>query len=191
MVTNGVFLPSSLSLPCGNPSPRATCQTNLHQLTWQLFILNLGLLLTRLGHIRDATKDIVPVWAKDIGLAGSKITAAMDFHSDRFSGDVLALYVRNDGGGGEQAGGTQLVASFWKIYNELLHTDPAVLETMAEANWPFELKQRYVCMYVGVPMYITSLSLPFLPHPCSPFPPPPFPLHPALPPPSPPRFCPM
>lgn len=93
-----------------------------------------------LSHVRDATKEIVPVWAKDIGLAGSKITAAMDFHSDRFSGDILALHVRNDGGPG--FGGGQFVASFWRIYNELLRTEPEVLETMAEADWPFELKQK-------------------------------------------------
>lgn len=93
-----------------------------------------------LSHIRDATKEVVPVWAKDIGLAGSKITAAMDFHSDRFSGDILALHVRNDGGAG--IGGGQYLASFWKIYNELLKTEPEVLETMADADWPFELKQK-------------------------------------------------
>lgn len=93
-----------------------------------------------LSHVRDATKDLVPDWAKDIGLAGSKITAAMDFHSDRFSGDVLALHVRNDGG--ENAGGEQFVVSFARIYNELLVSDPEALETMAEPTWPFELKQK-------------------------------------------------
>ncbi|KAF1831548.1 Clavaminate synthase-like protein [Decorospora gaudefroyi] len=93
-----------------------------------------------LSHVRDATKDEVPTWAKDIGLAGSKITVAMDFHSDRFSGDVLALHVRNDGGAG--AGGDQQVVSFSRIYNELLETDPEVLETMAEPDWPFELKKK-------------------------------------------------
>lgn len=93
-----------------------------------------------LSHVRDATKDAVPKWAKNIGLAGSKITAAMDFHSDRFSGDILALHVRNDGG--EGAGGEQFIVSFWQIYNELLEKDPEVLETMAEPDWPFELKQK-------------------------------------------------
>ncbi|KAI8934617.1 hypothetical protein NX059_008310 [Plenodomus lindquistii] len=93
-----------------------------------------------LSHVRDATKDAVPVWAKDIGLAGSKVTAAMDFHSDRFSGDVIALHVRNDGG--RNVGGEQLIVSFPTIYNELLQSDPEVLETMAGADWPFELKQK-------------------------------------------------
>jgi hypothetical protein len=64
----------------------------------------------------------------------------MDFHSDRFSGDILALHVRDDGGA---EGGEQFVTSFWNIYNELLDTDPMVLETLSEANWPFELKQKY------------------------------------------------
>ncbi|PSN63809.1 Clavaminate synthase-like protein [Corynespora cassiicola Philippines] len=93
-----------------------------------------------LSHVRDATHDTVPVWAKNIGLAGSKITSAMDFHSDRFSGDILALHVRNDGGAGD--GGEQYLSSFWRIYNELLETEPAILETMAAAEWPFELKQK-------------------------------------------------
>ncbi|KAF1944184.1 Clavaminate synthase-like protein [Clathrospora elynae] len=99
-----------------------------------------------LSHVRDATKEPVPVWAKDIGLAGSKITAAMDFHSDRFSGDVIALHVRNDGGA--DAGGEQYVVSFCKIYNELLEHDPEVLETMAEPTWPFELKQNHQAPYL-------------------------------------------
>lgn len=93
-----------------------------------------------LSHVRDATHDKVPRWAKNIGLAGSKITSAMEFHSDRFSGDVLALHVRNEGERG--AGGEQFVSSFWKIFNTLLETDPAVLDTMATADWPFELKQK-------------------------------------------------
>ncbi|KAI4702400.1 hypothetical protein J4E81_002763 [Alternaria sp. BMP 2799] len=93
-----------------------------------------------LSHVLDATRKRVPDDCKNLGLAGSKITAAMDFHSDRFSGDVIALYVRNDGG--PDAGGEQFVASFPRIYNELLEKDPEVLETMAEPNWPFELKQK-------------------------------------------------
>ncbi|KAF2131002.1 Clavaminate synthase-like protein, partial [Dothidotthia symphoricarpi CBS 119687] len=126
-----------------------------------------------LSHVRDATKEIVPVWAKDIGLAGSKITTAMDFHSDRFSGDIIALHVRNDGGDG--IGGGQYAASFWRIYNELLINEPEVLETMAEADWPFELKQkdrepylemgptllfskgRPICQFVKAPLLGTSL----------------------------------
>ncbi|USP73998.1 uncharacterized protein yc1106_01272 [Curvularia clavata] len=93
-----------------------------------------------LSHILDATKRQIPEGCKGIGLAGSKVTSAMDFHSDRFSGDVIALHVRNDGGSG--TGGEQFVASFPKIYNELLKRDPGVLETMAEPNWPFELKKK-------------------------------------------------
>jgi hypothetical protein len=64
----------------------------------------------------------------------------MDFHSDRFSGDVIALYVRNDGGSG--TGGEQFVTCFPKVYNELLKRGPEVLETMAEPNWSFELKKK-------------------------------------------------
>ncbi|EOA90590.1 uncharacterized protein SETTUDRAFT_174792 [Exserohilum turcica Et28A] len=93
-----------------------------------------------LSHVLDATKKPVPAECRGIGLAGSKVTAAMDFHSDRFSGDVLALYVRNDGGPG--AGGKQSVVSFARIYNELLQSDPEVLETLAEPDWPFELKKK-------------------------------------------------
>lgn len=99
-----------------------------------------------LSHIRDATHEKVPHWATNIGLAGSKITAKMDFHNDRFSGDVLAMHVRNDGGPGN--GGEQFVSSFWSIYNTLLEKDPAVLETMMEAQWPFELKQKNADPYL-------------------------------------------
>lgn len=111
-----------------------------------------------LSHVRDATHDLAPAGFQPssspsssttssppppLGLAGSKLTSALDFHSDRFAGDVLALHVRNDGAATTApGGGTQYLASFWKIYNELLHTDPAVLETMAEPTWPFELKQK-------------------------------------------------
>lgn len=101
---------------------------------------NPSLALIGKGHIRDATHEKVPDWAKGIGLAGSKITAKMDFHNDRFSGDVLAMHVRNDGG--RDNGGEQYVSSFWSVYNELLEKNPAALETMAEAQWPFELKQK-------------------------------------------------
>lgn len=93
-----------------------------------------------LSHVRDASKQSVPADCKGIGLAGSKIPAAMEFHSDRFSGDVLALFVRDDGGQG--AGGEQFLTSFSRVYNELLETEPEVLETMLEADWPFELKNK-------------------------------------------------
>ncbi|KAF2808899.1 Clavaminate synthase-like protein [Mytilinidion resinicola] len=91
-----------------------------------------------LSHIRDATQDKVPDWARELGLAGSKLPTAMEFHADRFSGDVLALYVRNDGS--SVGGGEQFIASFCRIYNELLDVAPDALETLAAPNWPFELK---------------------------------------------------
>ena len=90
--------------------------------------------------MRDASKQSVPADCKGIGLAGSKIPSAMEFHSDRFSGDVLALFVRDDGGRG--AGGEQFLSSFSRVYNELLETEPEVLETMLEGDWPFELKNK-------------------------------------------------
>lgn len=99
-----------------------------------------------LSHVRDATHDVVPDFAKDIGLAGSKITDKMDFHSDRFSGDILALHVRDDGGVG--SGGEQYISSSWRIYNELLNTDPEVLEALATPDWPFELKQKDTAPYL-------------------------------------------
>ncbi|EUC30494.1 hypothetical protein COCCADRAFT_7488 [Bipolaris zeicola 26-R-13] len=113
-----------------------------------------------LSHVLDATKKPVPVECRGIGLAGSKVTSAMDFHSDRFSGDVLALYVRNDGG--PNAGGEQFVVSFARIYNELLETDPEVLETLAEPNWPFELKQKNGATYLsyGPILFFSSNGMP-------------------------------
>ncbi|KAL5374153.1 hypothetical protein PMIN06_011970 [Paraphaeosphaeria minitans] len=112
-----------------------------------------------LSHVLDATHRKVPHWAKDIGLAGSKTTAKMDFHNDRFSGDVLAMHVRDDGGPGN--GGEQYLASFWSIYNELLDKDPAALQTMAEAQWPFELKQKDAAPHLELgPTLVFSNSKP-------------------------------
>ncbi|KAF2760654.1 hypothetical protein EJ05DRAFT_536719 [Pseudovirgaria hyperparasitica] len=91
-----------------------------------------------LSHIRDATRDKVLEGAEHIGLAGSKLPTAMEFHADRYSGDVLALYVRNTGG--ENNGGDQFLASFGAVYNEILATDPEVLDTLSVDNWPFEMK---------------------------------------------------
>ncbi|KAF2712041.1 Clavaminate synthase-like protein [Pleomassaria siparia CBS 279.74] len=93
-----------------------------------------------LSHVRDATHDPIPDFARGIGLAGSKVGTAMGFHCDRFSGDILALHVLEDGGAAN--GGEQFISSFWKVYNELLETEPTVLETAAAASWPFELKQE-------------------------------------------------
>ena len=62
----------------------------------------------------------------------------MDYHSDRYSGDIISMYLRNLG----ENGGDQYIASWSKIYNKLLKTVPEVLETMAAADWPFELKLK-------------------------------------------------
>lgn len=62
----------------------------------------------------------------------------MDYHSDRYSGDILSMYLRNLG----EKGGEQYIASWSRIYNELLETEPGVLEIMAAPDWPFELKMK-------------------------------------------------
>ncbi|KAF2655318.1 taurine catabolism dioxygenase TauD [Lophiostoma macrostomum CBS 122681] len=94
-----------------------------------------------LSHVRDARNDEVKPGAEGLGLAGSKLPIAMDFHADRFSGDILAMHVRHDGGAGD--GGDQYVASAQRIYNELYETEPGVLETMLAPNWPFEIKKNH------------------------------------------------
>jgi aspartate/glutamate racemase len=93
-----------------------------------------------MSHVRDATSDPIQKGAENLGLAGSKLTIAMDFHADRFSGDILAMHVRHDGGAGD--GGEQYVASAQRIYNELYEMEPEVLETMLAPDWPFEIKQK-------------------------------------------------
>ena len=93
-----------------------------------------------LSHVRDARNDPIQKGAEGMGLAGSKLPIAMDFHADRFSGDILAMHVRHDGGAGD--GGDQYVASAQRIYNELYETEPEVLETMLAADWPFEIKKK-------------------------------------------------
>ncbi|CAN9297506.1 unnamed protein product [Alternaria alternata] len=93
-----------------------------------------------LSHVINATKMQILEDCKGIGLAGSKVTSAIDFHSDRFSGDVIALYVRNDSGSSTR--GEQFITSFPKIYDELLKRDPKVLETIVKPDWPFKLKKK-------------------------------------------------
>lgn len=44
-----------------------------------------------LSHVRDATHDKVPTWAKDIGLAGSKITSAMVCRLKLFGANSMVL----------------------------------------------------------------------------------------------------
>ncbi|CAN9237568.1 unnamed protein product [Alternaria alternata] len=94
----------------------------------------------KLNHVINATKMQILEDCKGIGLAGSKVTSAIDFHSDRFSGDVIALYVRNDSGSSTR--GEQFITSFPKIYDELLKRDPKVLETIVKPDWPFKLKKK-------------------------------------------------
>ena len=58
------------------------------------------------------------------------------FHCDRFTGDILSLYVKVIGA--NTGGGEQYIASSWQIYNELQKTDPEILTALAAPDWPFE-----------------------------------------------------
>ncbi|KUJ24599.1 taurine catabolism dioxygenase TauD [Mollisia scopiformis] len=99
-------------------------------------IVNIQLTVTQ-GHIRDATHDHVPEAAKGVGLAGSKIPVALSFHADRFAGDILALFVVDQGS--EVGGGEQFLSSFWRIYQELLVTAPDVIKTLEAEARPWEI----------------------------------------------------
>lgn len=39
--------------------------------------------------------------------------------------------------GPPDCGGDQYLASLWKIYNDLLATEPAVLQQLMKGDWPF------------------------------------------------------
>jgi len=90
-----------------------------------------------MGHIRDASHDNIPEIAKGVGLAGSKIPVALSFHADRFSGDILSLFVVDQGV--DVGGGEQFVSSFWRMHQELLITAPDVLDTLKAETWPWEI----------------------------------------------------
>ncbi|KAF3284333.1 hypothetical protein TWF970_011552 [Orbilia oligospora] len=87
-----------------------------------------------LGHIRDATKDaILP--GDDRKLAVSKYPNFLNFHTDVGVGDILSLYTYQM----PSSGGSQRLASFWRIYNELVEHKPDVLATLCH-GWPIEGK---------------------------------------------------
>ncbi|EGX45832.1 hypothetical protein AOL_s00117g37 [Orbilia oligospora ATCC 24927] len=87
-----------------------------------------------LGHIRDATKDaIIP--GDDRKLAVSKYPNFLNFHTDVGLGDILSLYTYQM----PSSGGSQRLASFWRIYNELVEHKPDVLATLCH-GWPIEGK---------------------------------------------------
>lgn len=47
--------------------------------------------------------------------------------------DILGLYVKEK----SLKGGEQYIASFWSIYNELMRTNPSILQTLArDWAWP-------------------------------------------------------
>lgn len=60
-----------------------------------------------------------------------------NFHTDCDGGDITALYTLEIA----ESGGTQHLASFWKVYNELIKTNPACVQTLAQ-NWRFEIPWR-------------------------------------------------
>lgn len=46
--------------------------------------------------------------------------------------DILALQVRQVAA----KGGATLAASSWKVYNDLMHERPDVVQVLAQPNWP-------------------------------------------------------
>ncbi|KAK6525861.1 hypothetical protein TWF281_010905 [Arthrobotrys megalospora] len=87
-----------------------------------------------LGHVRDATKDAV-LPGDHRKLAVSKYPEFLNFHTDVGLGDIVSLYTY----GMAATGGSQQLASFWRIYNELVEHRPDVLATLCQ-GWPIEGK---------------------------------------------------
>jgi hypothetical protein len=56
------------------------------------------------------------------------------YHTDMGT-DILALQVRE----AATAGGATNLASASDIYQELLRTHPAVVETLSQTNWPIQV----------------------------------------------------
>ncbi|KAJ1327397.1 TauD/TfdA family dioxygenase [Microdochium nivale] len=81
------------------------------------------------------------------------------FHTDTVT-DCLCLFTRSLA----SEGGRSVLASSWKVYNELAATRPDLIHVLAEPNWPFDTFGRDPPFYKRALMYyshgklITSFS---------------------------------
>ncbi|KAI1506263.1 hypothetical protein F5X99DRAFT_404313 [Biscogniauxia marginata] len=81
------------------------------------------------------------------------------FHTDTVA-DCLCLFTQTLA----ESGGRSVLASAWKVYNELAVTRPDLIHVLAESNWPFDTFGRNPAYYRRALMYyhdgklITSFS---------------------------------
>lgn len=76
-------------------------------------------------------KNSAPYVKKETIVSPGFTDGAMAFHTDL--GDILSLYIVDV----SAQGGRSLIASSWKVYNDLAVEKPEVLHTLAE-NWTFD-----------------------------------------------------
>ncbi|KAL2197003.1 hypothetical protein P885DRAFT_68900 [Corynascus similis CBS 632.67] len=88
-----------------------------------------------LMHIRDAKLSKTPQQDRPTRYS----SRASTFHTDTFC-DILALQTRNNA----SAGGKNLLASSWSVYNELMQTQPHLRELLAQPIWSFDSRGKFL-----------------------------------------------
>ncbi|KAL2146815.1 hypothetical protein VTI28DRAFT_2296 [Corynascus sepedonium] len=88
-----------------------------------------------LMHIRDAKLSKTPQQDRPTRYS----SRASTFHTDTFC-DILALQTRNNA----SAGGKNLLASSWSVYNELMQTQPHLRELLSQPIWSFDSRGKFL-----------------------------------------------
>ncbi|KIH92036.1 taurine catabolism dioxygenase family protein [Sporothrix brasiliensis 5110] len=86
-----------------------------------------------ISHITDAKTWTVPYDKRH----GAHTNQSLKWHSDMGT-DILALQVRQVAA----KGGQTVVASSWKIYNDLMLERPDVVQVLAKPDWPVHMSDR-------------------------------------------------
>ncbi|KAK3293656.1 uncharacterized protein B0H64DRAFT_326361 [Chaetomium fimeti] len=88
-----------------------------------------------LMHIRDAKLSKTPQQDRPTRYS----SRASTFHTDTFC-DILALQTRNNA----SAGGRNMLASSWTVYNELARAHPQLRELLAQPIWSFDSRGKFL-----------------------------------------------
>jgi len=87
-----------------------------------------------LAHVRDSKLSAASQDDRPFRDSHLKLT----FHTDGYT-DILGMQTRSCAA----TGGNHIIASTWKIYNELAATRPDLLEILKEPNWHFDIRGRF------------------------------------------------
>ncbi|KAI5811902.1 hypothetical protein BZA77DRAFT_253974 [Pyronema omphalodes] len=93
-------------------------------------------------HLTDLTSSIAPDNLRQAPYSN----VPQPFHTD--TADLLSLYCLNPA----FSGGRSILASSWKVYNELSSSHPAHIHTLSKCNWAFDTFGRSGASYTLRPL---------------------------------------